>query len=138
MYIPITITAVAVVAGYCYYRHIRKRPTEIVSDELDQNEIQRVGTLSIDNVLEWVNKSLENCQPASEELELNILPNKATLEVFKDKLDLNPKDLSQCYLILILDKEQQTQLKRKLVIAGIIGDGLEALSRDKVFVINLK
>lgn len=138
MYIPITITAVAVVAGYCYYRHIRKRSSENISDELDQSEFQRVGTLSLENVLEWVNKSLDNYQSPSEKLELNILPNKATLEVFKDKLNLNPKDLSQCYLILILDKEQQTQLKRKLVVAGMIGEGLEALSRDKVFAINLE
>ena len=140
MYLPISLTIVAGagIAAFCYYRRNRKKSLRPLTNELDQSEIQRVDVLLIENILNWVNISLDDLNIDSSDLELNVFPNTATIETLGGKLKLNKKDSAHCYLLFILDNASNNYIKRKLVIANKIGEGLEAVQHGKIYAIKLK
>lgn len=134
MIIPIALGTIGLIAcGYVIYK--RRTHKFEISDNFNDKEIQRVNTLSVENVLEWVDKQLSGAEYDNRKFVVNILPNKATLEVFKDKLPVSTKFRNNCYLIYIEDSSSSSTIARKLVISTDISAELSCLENDKIFVI---
>lgn len=108
-----------------------------LTSNLNDDEIQRIGELKLNEVLVWSNRKLKDFSTDSE-LEINILPNKATLESLNEQLKLTPDLLKRSYLILILDRTNNTVLYRKLVIAYSISEELNSIKENKIYVTPLK
>lgn len=134
MIIPIALGTLGIIAcGYVIYkRHSHKF---VISDDFNDKEIQRVNTLSIEKVLEWVDRKLADNQNDNKKFVVNIMPNKATLEIFKDKIPVSKKDINNCYLIDIEETNSANIVARKLIISSEIADDLSCLAKDKIFVI---
>ncbi|MCM1501311.1 MAG: hypothetical protein NC115_01430 [Bacteroidales bacterium] len=134
MIIPIALGTIGIIAcGYVIYKH-HSHKFEI-SDDFNDKEIQRVNTLSLEKVLEWVDRKLADTQNDNKKFVVNIMPNKATLEIFKDKLPVSKKDINSCYLIVIEEADSANMIERKLIISSEIADELSCLVNDKIFVI---
>lgn len=134
MIIPIALGTIGLIAcGYVIYKR-RKHQFEI-SDDFDEKDIQRVNSLKVEKILEWVDRELSSHEYDGKRFVVNILPNKATLEIFKEKLSISKKDVNQCYLIYIEDKDSSETIVRKLVIAPEVSDELSCILQDRIFVI---
>lgn len=107
------------------------------SSNFNDDEIQRIGELRLNEVLIWANRKLKDSKSDSN-LEINILPNQATLESLNGQLKLTPSLLKRSYMILIIDRTNNQVLHRKLVIAYSISEELESLNENNVYVIPLK
>lgn len=134
MIIPIVLGTVGLIAcGYVIYK--RRTHQFEISNDFDEKEIQRVNSLTIEKILEWVDRELSSPEYDDKKFVVNILPNKATLEIFKGKLPISKKFINQCYLIYIEDKDSSKTIVRKLVISPEISDELSCILQDRIFVI---
>lgn len=134
MIIPIALGTIGLIAcGYVIYK--RRSHKYEITDNFNNKEIQRVNTLSVEKILEWVDITLSGAEYDNKQFVVNILPNKATLEVFNGELPIAKKHLKSCYLIYIEDKNSSKTIARKLIIAPEIADELSCILRDKIFVI---
>lgn len=132
--IPIALGTIGLIAcGYAIYK--RRAHQFKITDDFDGKEIQCVNTLSLEKILGWVDVTLSGAEYDNEQFVVNILPNKATVEVFKGKLPIAKKQLKKCYLIYITDKISSKTIARKLIIAPEVADELSCILRDKIFVI---
>lgn len=134
MIIPIALGTIGLIAcGYVIYK--RRTHNFKITDDFDGKEIQRVNSLTVEKILEWVDRELTNPEFDDKKFVVNILPNKATLEVFKGELPISKKFINQCYLIYIEDKDASKTIARKLVIAPKVSDDLSCILQDRIFVI---
>lgn len=132
-----TFITIALVIGLCGVLVRKAVNKKKITSCFNDDEIQRIKELMLSEVIIWADRKLNNYNTDSE-LEINILPNKATLEAFKGQLKLTPNLLKKSYLILILDKTNNKVLHRKLAIAYKISEELSEIKNDKVFVTPLK
>lgn len=128
-YIISIVLSTLMVGGYLLY----KRRRNIVSDIFNDSEIQRINSLQLGNVLDWAVNVINSKDIEQSSIEINILPNKATIETFKGALKLDEQDLAHCYLILIL--QSNNVVYRKLVISKEISSELSCLYSNKIFAI---
>ena len=128
-YIISIILSALMIGGYSLYK--KKKTT--VSDIFNDSEIQRIKTLKLENVLNWALNVINTKDVEKSSIEINILPNKATIETFKGALKLDEQDLAHCYLILIL--QSNNVVARKLVISKEISSELSCLYSNKIFAI---
>ena len=99
----------------------------------NDSEIQRIKTLKLENVLNWAVSVISSKEIENSSIEINVLPNKATIETFKGALKLDDKSMAHCYLILIL--QSNNVVSRKLVISDEISSELDCLKNNKIFAI---
>lgn len=128
-YIISIILSALMIGGYFLYK--KKKTT--VSDIFNDSEIQRIKTLKLENVLNWALNVINTMDVEISSIEINILPNKATIETFKGALKLDDQDLAHCYLILVL--QSNNVVARKLVISKEISSELSCLYSNKIFAI---
>lgn len=128
-YIISIILSTLMIGGYFLYK--KKKTT--VSDIFNDSQIQRIKTLKLENVLNWALNVINTKDVEKSLIEINILPNKATIETFKGALKLDDQDLAHCYLILVL--QSNNVVARKLVISKEISSELSCLYSNKIFVI---
>ena len=128
-YIISIILSALMIGGYFLYK--KKKTT--VSDIFNDSEIQRIKTLKLENVLNWALDVINTKDVEKSSIEINILPNKATIETFKGALKLDDQDLAHCYLILVL--QSNNVVARKLVISKEISSELSCLYSNKIFAI---
>lgn len=128
-YIISIILSALMIGGYFLYK--KKKTT--VSDIFNDSEIQRIKTLKLENVLNWALNVINTKDVEKSSIEINILPNKATIETFKGALKLDNQDLAHCYLILVL--QSNNVVARKLVISKEISSELSCLYSNKIFAI---
>lgn len=134
MIIPIALGTIGLIAcGYVVYKRRTKKFT--VSDDFNNKEIQRINKLFVDKILVWVDSTLSAPEFDNKKFVVNVLPNKATLEVFKGKLPVADKYLNDCYLIYIEDNDNKKTIARKLVISPNVSEELSCILQDKIFVI---
>lgn len=132
-----TFITIALVIGLCGVLVRKAVNKKKITSSFNDDEIQRIQELRLSEVVIWADRKLKNYKTDSD-LEINILPNKATLEALKGQLKLTPNLLKKSYLILILDKANNKVLHRKLAIADNISGELSEIQNDKVFVTPLK
>ena len=132
-----TFITIALVIGLCGVLVRKTVNKKKITSSFNDDEIQRIQELRLSEVVIWADRKLKNYKTDSD-LEINILPNKATLEALKGQLKLTPNLLKKSYLILILDKANNTVLHRKLAIADNISGELSEIQNDKVYVTPLK
>lgn len=128
-YIITVILSAFMVGGYLLF----KKRKGIVSDVFNDSEIQRIKTLKLENVLNWAVSVINSKEIENSSIEINVLPNKATIETFKGALKLDDKSMAHCYLILIL--QSNNVVSRKLVISDEISSELDCLKNNKIFAI---
>ena len=128
-YIISIILSALMIGGYFLYK--KKKTT--VSDIFNDSEIQRIKTLKLENVLNWALNVINTKDVEKSSIEINILPNKATIETFKGALKLDDQDLAHCYLILVL--QSNNVVARKLVISKEISSEFSCLYSNKIFAI---
>lgn len=128
-YIITVILIAFMVGGYL----LLKKGKGIVSDVFNDSEIQRIKTLKLENVLNWAVSVISSKEIENSSIEINVLPNKATIETFKGALKLDDKSMAHCYLILIL--QSNNVVSRKLVISDEISSELDCLKNNKIFAI---
>ncbi len=128
-YIITVILSAFMVGGYL----LLKKRKGIVSDVFNDSEIQRIKTLKLENVLNWAVSVINSKEIENSSIEINVLPNKATIETFKGALKLDDKSMAHCYLILIL--QSNNVVSRKLVISDEISSELDCLKNNKIFAI---
>ena len=128
-YIISIILSALMIGGYFLYK--KKKTT--VSDIFNDSEIQRIKTLKLENVMNWSLNVINTKDIEKSSIEINILPNKATIETFKGALKLDDQDLAHCYLILVL--QSNNVVARKLVISKEISSELSCLYSNKIFAI---
>lgn len=128
-YIITVILSAFMVGGYL----LLKKRKGIVSDVFNDSEIQRIKTLKLENVLNWAVSVINSKEIENSSIEINVLPNKATIETFKGALKLDDKSMAHCYLILIL--QSNNVVSRKLVISDEISSELDCLKNNKTFAI---
>ena len=117
--------------SYCLYRisNSKKRLTNV----LDETDIQRVKSLSMKSIIDWIDNVLGDTLEQYKKAYINILPKKATKEALKGGIDIPKKDLNKSILVIVLDKETKQVIKRKLVIPNSIADDLSAIRDGKIF-----
>lgn len=131
-YIISIVLGSLMIGGYLLY----KRKKNIANDTFNDSEIQRINTLRLDNVLNWAVNVINSKDIDKSLIEINILPNKATIETFKGALKLDDNSLAHCYLILIL--QSNNVVSRKLVISKEISSELNCLNSNKIFAIPIE
>lgn len=127
-YIITIILTSLMIGGYLIFRSRRK-----ITDAFNSSEVQKINVLQLGEVMNWAINILNTREVENSAIEINILPNKATLETFKGSLKLKKKFMEHCYLIVIL--QSNNVIARKLVIADEISDELRCISNNKIFAI---
>lgn len=90
MIIPIAFGTIGLIAcGYVIYK--RRTQQFEISDDFDNKEIQHVNLLTVEKILEWVDRELSSPQYDGKKFVVNILPNKATIEILKGQLPISNK-----------------------------------------------
>lgn len=132
-----TFITIALVIGLCGVLVRKAVNKKKITSSFNDDETQRIQELRLSEVVMWAERKLKGSDPDTE-IEINVLPNKATLEAFKGQLKLTPNLLKKSYLIIMLDKTNSKVLYRKLVIADRVSQELYEIKNDKVYVTPLK
>lgn len=132
-----TFITIALVIGLCGVLVRKAVNKKKITSSFNDDETQRIQELRLSEVVIWAERKLKGSDPDTE-IEINVLPNKATLEAFKGQLKLTPNLLKKSYLIIMLDKTNSKVLYRKLVIADRVSQELSEIKNDKVYVTPLK
>ena len=132
-----TFITIALVIGLCGVLVRKAVNNKKITSSFNDDETQRIQELRLSEVVIWAERKFKGSDPDTE-IEINVLPNKATLEAFKGQLKLTPNLLKKSYLIIMLDKTNSKVLYRKLVIADRVSQELSEIKNDKVYVTPLK
>lgn len=124
------ITSVAVIS-YFIYRIVRNRI--VVTDILDNADMQRINQLSLKAIIDWLDNVVGDKLNEYVKIHVDILPNTATKDALKGALKISKKDLDRCILIVIVDETSKQVIKRKLVIPNSISDDLFSVRNGKIF-----
>ena len=132
-----TFITIALVIGLCGVLVRKAVNNKKITSSFNDDETQRIQELRLSEVVIWAERKFKGSDPDTE-IEINVLPNQATLEAFKGQLKLTPNLLKKSYLIIMLDKTNSKVLYRKLVIADRVSQELSEIKNDKVYVTPLK
>lgn len=128
--VSISIASLGLIA-YGAYRILKRK--RVITNTLDNCDIQRVNILSLKSVIDWIDNVIGEELSSYDKLEVNIFPNLATKELLGQNAKLSQKDINNCNFVIIMHPDMKQIIKRKLIINNNIADDLVAVKEGKIF-----